>query len=226
MEKVDVLDKGYLRLVDYMGSDLSVVRSARVSYNADWRTGEDTGSDKRLIKYLWKNGHTSPFESATVTFEVKAPIFVLRQWMRHRTQSYNEISARYKELEPEFYLPDEYNITTQADDNKQMRTKVTHGNAKGIRQMMKVCNEGSLAVYHKLIEEGCPRELARGVMPVSTYSHMFATANLLNWMKFLKERLHPHAQYEIWVYADAIKGVLKNLYPATMEAFENGISTT
>jgi len=218
-DEVCVLDHGIVRLVDWMGNDLSIVRNARVSYDAEWRAGEDSGSDKRLIKYLWKNGHTSPFESCSVTFEIKAPIFVLRQWMRHRTQSYNEVSARYRELPLEFYLPDEGSITTQSTDNKQMRTDEVHKNAKELRDLMRMCNEGSLAVYHKLIEEGCPRELARSVMPVSTYSHMFATANLLNWMKFLKERLHPSSQYEIRVYAEVIEAFLRTLYPTAMEAF-------
>ena len=103
--KVDVLDHGFVRLVASMGNDLSIVRAARVSYDADWRTGEDEGSDARLIHYLWKNQHTSPFEAVEFQFEVKAPIFVLRQWHRHRTWSYNELSARYGELSEEFYLP-------------------------------------------------------------------------------------------------------------------------
>ena len=100
-----VLDHGYVRLVDHMGSDLSVVRAARVSYDADWRTGEDEGKDAKLIHYLMKNHHTSPFESVTFTFEVKAPIFVFRQWHRHRTWAFNEVSARYSKLPEEFYVP-------------------------------------------------------------------------------------------------------------------------
>jgi thymidylate synthase (FAD) len=102
----DVLDHGFVRLVDSMGSDLSIARAARVSYDAAWRAGEDQGSDARLINYLWRNHHTSPFEAVTFTFEVKAPIFVFRQWHRHRTWSFNELSARYRELPEEFYLPD------------------------------------------------------------------------------------------------------------------------
>jgi thymidylate synthase (FAD) len=220
MNETKILDNGHVRLIDWMGNDLSIARNARVSYDAEWRAGEDKGSDARLIKYLWKNGHTSPFESCTVTFDVKAPIFVLRQWHRHRTQSYNEVSARYTELPSEFYLPDIEQITTQSTDNKQMRTEEVHKNAEELRQLIRISNEGSLAVYQKLIEEGCPRELARSVIPVGTYSHMFATANLLNWLKFLKERLHPHAQYEIRVYAEAIRDYLRVLYPTTMEVFD------
>jgi thymidylate synthase (FAD) len=104
-KKIDLLDHGFVRLVDSMGGDLSVVRAARVSYDAEWRAGEDEGSDKRLINYLWKHAHTSPFEAVSLTFEVKAPIFVFRQWHRHRTWSYNELSARYRELPEEFYVP-------------------------------------------------------------------------------------------------------------------------
>ena len=104
-KRLDVLDHGFVRLIDYMGSDLSIVRNARVSYDAAERAGEDKGSDVRLINYLYRNRHNTPFESVTFTFEVKAPIFVLRQWMRHRSQSYNELSARYRELPEEFYMP-------------------------------------------------------------------------------------------------------------------------
>jgi thymidylate synthase (FAD) len=121
---IDVLDHGFVRLVDHMGDDLSIVRAARVSYDAAWRAGEDQGSDERLIRYLWKNHHTTPFEAVTFTFEVKAPIFVLRQWHRHRTWSYNELSARYSELPEEYYVPDPKNIgCAESEANKQGRTE-------------------------------------------------------------------------------------------------------
>lgn len=210
-----VLDHGIVRLVDHMGSDLSISRSARVSYDAEGRP-EDT----KLINYLLMNGHSTPFESCTVTFDVKAPIFVFRQWHRHRTQSYNELSARYRELPEEFYVPDESQITTQSTDNKQMRTDTPHPRAKFIRFDIEESNRRAFEYYHSLIEEGCPRELARSVLPVGTYSHMFTTANLFNWMRFLKERLHPHAQYEIRVYAEAICAILSGLYPVAMAAFK------
>jgi thymidylate synthase ThyX len=119
--QIDVLDHGYVRLTDNMGDDLSVVRAARVSYDADWRAGEDEGKDKKLIEYMISHGHTSPFEAVTFTFEVKAPIFVFRQWHRHRTWSYNELSARYGELPAEFYVPHESCIGTQSKSNKQGR---------------------------------------------------------------------------------------------------------
>src|SRR3954462_13969609 len=120
-DKIQCLDHGFVRLVDSMGDDLSVVRAARVSYDADWRAGEDEGSDQRLLNYLWKNAHTSPFEAVSLTFEVKAPIFVFRQWHRHRTWSYNELSARYRELPEEFYIPEPEMIGEQAKNNKQAR---------------------------------------------------------------------------------------------------------
>jgi thymidylate synthase (FAD) len=217
-ENKKVLDHGFIRLIDFMGSDLSIVRNARVSYDAEWRAGENEKSDTRLIRYLAANGHNTPFESCTVTFEVKAPIFVFRQWHRHRTQSYNELSARYKELPREYYVPDLDQITTQSEDNKQMRTDEQHPEAKFIQDLINNANNTAFERYQSLIDLGCPRELARSVLPVGTYSHMFATANLHNWYRFLKERLHPHAQHEIRVYAEAILSVLAELYPVATAA--------
>jgi len=219
-EAIKILDHGLIRLIDHMGSDLSIARNARVSYDAAWRAGEDKGSDARLIKYLYNNGHNTPFEAVTATFEVKAPIFVFRQWHRHRTQSYNEISARYKELPEEFYVPELDQITTQSADNKQMRTTEQNPKAQAIQDLIKAENAQSFRVYHSLIKAGCPRELARSVLPVGTYSHMFATANLHNWFRFLSERLHPHAQYEIRVYAEAILSELEKIAPVAVSAFK------
>jgi thymidylate synthase (FAD) len=116
--RIDVLDHGFVRLIDTMGSDISVSRAARVSYDAAWRAGEDQGSDAKLIRYLWKNHHTTPFEAVSFTFEIKAPIFVFRQWHRHRTWSYNELSARYRELPEEFYVPDPALIGKQSVSSK------------------------------------------------------------------------------------------------------------
>lgn len=220
MNKIDVLDHGFVRLVDHMGSDLSIVRNARVSYNAAWRAGEDEGSDSRLINYLYNHKHNTPFESVTFTFEVKAPIFVVRQWQRHRTQSYNEISARYKELPEEFYLPELGQITTQSEDNKQMRTTEQNENANLIQFIIDSQNKYSFKMYHELIRFGCPRELARSVLPVGTYTHMFTTVNLHNLFNFLRERLHPHAQYEIRVYAEAILELIEPIVPVAVKCFE------
>ena len=220
MNKIDLLDHGFVRLVDHMGSDLSISRNARVSYDAEWRAGEDEGSDARLINYLYNNGHNTPFEAVTLTFEVKAPIFVFRQWHRHRTQSYNELSARYRELPEEFYIPEVTQITTQSTDNKQMRTDEVHPEAELFRQLMRENNEVTFTKYKQMITDGCPRELARSILPVSTYSHMFATMNLNNLFKFLAERLHPHAQYEIRVYAEAMLELIKDVAPVAVAAFK------
>jgi len=216
-----VLDHGLVRLVDSMGSDLSIVRNARVSYDAAWRAGEDKGGDARLINYLYKNGHNTPFEAVTVSFEVKAPIFVFRQWHRHRTQSYNELSARYRELPEEFYVPELDQITTQSTDNKQMKTDDLHPRGYELQSLIRRQNEASFATYKNLLHTGCPRELARSVLPVGTYSHMFATANLNNWFKFLGERLHPHAQYEIRVYAEVILNELEKIAPISVGVFKS-----
>ena len=220
MDKIDLLDHGFVRLVDHMGSDLSVVRAARVSYDAEWRAGTDQEGDNKLVNYLWREKHSTPFEAVTFTFEVKAPIFVFRQWHRHRTWSYNELSARYKELPEEFYLPELAQITEQSTDNKQMRTTEQNPFAHNMRIEMQRQNKKAFKLYRELLDGGCPRELARTVLPVATYSHMFATVNLLNLMKFLTLRTHEHAQYEIRVYAEAMKELAKSVAPVSIAAWE------
>jgi thymidylate synthase (FAD) len=222
--KIDVLNcvngqSGFVRLVKSTGNDLDIVRAARVSYDADWRTGEDEGADRKLIRYLLKNHHTSPFEHVTFTFEVKAPIFVIRQWHRHRTWSYNEISARYTELDEGYYVPRVEHITTQHTDNKQMRTMIQHPEAESIQNMIDHSCISSFAVYRNLIATGAPRELARGVLPLNAYSRMFATVDLHNFMGFIRLRLHSHSQYEIRVYAEAMSKLVAEQVPVTMGAF-------
>jgi thymidylate synthase (FAD) len=214
--QVDVLNHGSVRLVEHMGSDLSIIRSARVSYNADWREG---GDDSKLIDYLVKNRHTSPFESVAFTFEVKAPIFVFRQWHRHRTWSFNEISARYSELPEEFYIPEVSQITTQSASNKQMRTEVEHPHAAELQDLISHSCQTSFNVYKGLLKSGAPRELARGVLPVNTFSRMFATVDLHNLLHFLKLRLHEHAQYEIRVYAEAMLELITPIVPVAVAAW-------
>lgn len=223
----EVLDHGYVRLVDHMGSDLSIVRSARVSYNAAWRTGEDEGKDEKLIRYLLKNRHTTPFESVAFTFDVKAPIFVYRQWHRHRTQSYNEMSARYTELPEEFYLPKIEQIGLQSESSKQARDfldleqvdpKLVKQRKQELGWLKHACKH-SFHIYHKLLEAGWPRELARIVLPLNTYSVMFATVNLHNLFGYLSLRNHNHAQYEIRVYAKAMLELIEPIVPVAMQAF-------
>jgi len=216
MDQIDVLNHGYVRLVDHMGSDLSIARSARVSYDADWRGGDDV----KLIGYLVKNRHTSPFESVVFTFEVQAPIFVFRQWHRHRTWSFNEVSARYTELPELFYIPEVSQITTQSKSNKQMRTDEIHPEAEHIQDDISGMCRHAFNMYRKLLQSGCPRELARGVLPVNTFSRMFATVDLHNLLHFLNLRLHEHAQYEIRVYAQAMLELITPIVPNTVAAWE------
>ncbi len=196
-EAISLLTHGFVRLVDHMGSDLSIVRAARTSYDAVWRAGEDEDKDAKLIDYLMKNHHTSPFEMVQFVFEVKAPIFVFRQWHRHRTQSINEVSGRYSELPEEYYVPEISQITTQSLSNKQMRTDDIHPQA----------------VYLQSV-------IADHVLPVNTFSHMFTSMNLHNLFHFLRLRLHEHAQYEIRVYAEAMLGLIEPIVPVATAAFK------
>ena len=219
MEKVDVLDHGFVRLVDHMGDDLWVVRAARVSYDAAWRAGEDQGSDERLIRYLWKNRHTTPFEAVGFTFEVMAPIFVLRQWHRHRTWSYNELSARYRELPELFYVPDPAQIGQQSSANKQGREASEYSRDNEV-EAVRMCCSSSFLLYQNLLKQGWPRELARMVLPLNTYSHMFATVDLLNLLKFLTLRCDPHAQWEIRQYAEALRDLVRPVVPVCLAAWE------
>lgn len=220
--RIEVLDHGFVRLVDSMGTDLSVVRAARVSYDAAWRAGENEGSDTRLINYLWRNKHTTPFEAVTFTFEIKAPIFVFRQWHRHRTWSFNELSARYRELPEEFYIPDPAVLGVQSKDNKQGRDLNEVNSvwaATQIEHIREACS-AAFGVYRNLLAMDVPRELARSVLPVATYSHMFATVDLLNLLKFLTLRCDSHAQHEIRVYADAMRELIRPITPACVAAWE------
>ena len=216
-----ILDHGHVNLVDSMGSDISIVRNARVSYHGDMEK-ETPEKTEKLIHYLMTNGHTSPFESVNFTFDIKAPIFVVRQWHRHRTWSYNEVSARYTELTEEFYIPDADKIGVQSEDNKQMRDfdqdyKPTL--SEHIQGIMTRSNYDSFAEYKLLLSEGVPRELARSVLPMGTYTHMFASVDLHNLFHFLRLRLHEHAQYEIRVYAEALLGLIQPIVPISTAAF-------
>lgn len=221
-----VLDHGHVRLVDYMGDDLAIVRSARVSFNAAWRAGEEEASDIKLLNYLIKNGHTSPFEAVVLTFDIKAPIFVFRQWHRHRTWSYNEMSARYTELPEEYYVPQASHIGTQSTNNKQARDMGAEVEASNyaweISRYEFMCKQ-AFTVYKEHLARGWPRELARMVLPVSTYSQMFGTCDLHNLFQFLRLRLHPHAQYEIRVYAAVIMSILDQVVPHSAAAFRKHV---
>jgi thymidylate synthase (FAD) len=219
MDKVEVLDHGYVRLVESMGSDLSVVRAARVSYDAAWRAGEDEGSDHRLLRYLWSHKHTTPFEAVEFQFEVFAPIFVFRQWHRHRTWSYNELSARYRPLPEVFYVPDAAQVGQQAGKNKQGREESEADRSDDLARVKAHC-ERAFYEYGRLLGTGWPRELARIVLPLNTYSHMFAKVNLRNLLHFLDLRCDAHAQYEIRVYADAMRELARAVVPVCISAWE------
>lgn len=226
VRKVPVLDHGHCVLVEYMGSDTSIVRSARVSYNAVPR---NDGTDVKLIHFLMKNKHSTPFEVVVFTFEVKLPIFVCRQWHRHRTWSYNEVSARYSELPEEFYVPDPSLIGKPHPTNKQARvfgeemTFEEMSNAKALSDTIWNTSTASFKQYRYLLASGVPRELARSVLPVTTYTRMFATVNLHNLFHFLQLRLDPHAQYEIRVYAEAILSLITPIVPVAVAAFKQHI---
>lgn len=221
--KISVLDHGFVRLVDHMGSDLSISRAARVSYDAAWRAGENEGSDERLIRYLWKNKHTTPFEAVELQFEIYAPIFVFRQWHRHRTWSFNELSARYRELPEVFYIPDPALIGEQSTDNKQGRklgdASLIAQRAVEVGRLRQDC-EVAFEIYRELLESGWPRELARSVLPVNTYSHMFAKVDLHNLFHFLSLRCDAHAQHEIRVYAEAMLNLIRPIVPVAVSAWE------
>ncbi len=218
-QKINLLDHGFVRLVDHMGSDLSISRAARVSYDAPAREEDD-----KLIGYLMANRHTTPFEAVQFTFEVKAPIFVYRQWHRHRTQSYNELSARYRELPEEFYVPELDQITTQHTDNKQMRTSEQNPMAETIQWAIRKQNQEAFEMYRVLLDNNTPRELARSVLPVGTYSHMFTSLNLHNLFHFLRLRLHEHAQYEIRVYAEAMLKLIEPVVPIATKHFKTSLT--
>lgn len=222
--KIYVLDHGFVRLVDYMGDDLAIVRSARVSYDAEWRAGGDEGKDEKLIRYLMTNKHTSPFESVVFQFEVKVPLFIARQWHRHRMWSYNEVSARYTELPEEFYVPQPEQITTQSISNKQMRTNEKHPMAEAMALCMREQNANAFSLYKKMLADGCPRELARSVLPVATYTRYFAKTDLHNLFHFIRLRVHPHAQYEVQQYGKALLELITPIVPVAVAAFKETLS--
>jgi thymidylate synthase (FAD) len=214
-----VLDKGFVRLVDYLGSDSRIVQAARVSY------GEGTKSfrqDKGLISYLMRNEHTSPFEQVNFTFHIKMPIFVARQWIRHRTARVNEISGRYSVMANEAYIPDMEHINFQSDDNKQGRSDepVDQKTREQVASILKADQERAFAAYHEMLDLGIARELARIDLPLSLYTQWYWQMDLHNLFHFLKLRLDNHAQYEIRVYAEAILEIIRTVCPMACEAFE------
>jgi thymidylate synthase (FAD) len=211
-----VLNAGELQLVDMMGSDLSVVQAARISNGAampDWR-GEP---DEKLIKFLAEHGHMTPFEHATFKFYVDAPIFVIREWQRHRTFSYNEMSARYKKLRPKFFFPKEVRI--QDEVNRQSSVPVVDDVMIGaMNSRLELSYHTAWTQYEYLLEMGVAREIARSVLPVGIYSEMYVTGNLRNWMHFYNLRSTNEAQYEIKQYALEVGRAINNHVPLSFAA--------
>ncbi len=215
-----VLDHGFVRLVDYLGSDQRIVQSARVSYGEGTKTYRQ---DKGLINYLLRNDHTSPFEQVVFTFHVKMPIFVARQWTRHRTARMNEISGRYSVMKDEVYVPSPDCIALQSEDNKQGRSQepVSQEIADEVRSVMREDAERAFANYHKLLDMGIAREISRIDLPLSLYTEFYWEIDLHNLFHFLKLRLDGHAQYEIREYAKVMLEIVRCVCPIATEAFEN-----
>lgn len=214
-----VLNKGFVRLVDYLGGDERVVQAARVSY------GEGTKSyreDAGLIDYLLRNDHTSPFEQVILTFHVKLPIFVARQWVRHRTARLNEISGRYSIMKDDFYVPSPEDVAVQSEDNKQGRSPeaLPAEAAAAVRSALEQGQERSYAEYSGLVDQGIARELARINLPLSLYTEWYWQIDLHNLFHFLALRLDPHAQVEIRRYAEVLLRIARAVAPACCASFE------
>lgn len=214
---MDILNAGKLELVQSMGNDHMIVQAARISNGAaapEWREGKD----EKLIQYLVANEHMSPFEHAVATFYVKAPIFVMREWMRHRTFSYNELSARYKESECEFFYPDQVRVPDL--DNKQSSVRSDDVVKQWlIGKRLQESYMGTKMAYEDMLKHGIARELARSVLPVGVYTETYVTGNFRNWMHFVSLRAHPNAQHEIQEYARGILAIWEKIMPVSTQAF-------
>lgn len=220
--KVKVLDKGSVELINFMGGDKAVVAAARVSNGklyADASKGPDL--DKKLIRFLMRNHHTSPFEHSIFTFYVKCPLFVAREWHRHRTFSYNEVSGRYTEFTDDYYIPTV--LRTQHPTNKQASVPfadITDEEAAKLELMLRVNSDRCYGIYRNLLTAGMAREMARMVLPLNFYTQFYATVDAHNLMHFLRLRTSEGAQLEIREYANALKAFLSKKMPLTYEAYE------
>ena len=228
---IEVLDHGFIRVIDYMGDDSSIVQSARVSYG---KGTKKISNDKGLIKYLMRHRHSTPFEMCEIKFHIKLPIFIARQWIRHRTANVNEYSARYSILDKEFYIPSAENLAAQSASNNQGRgDALTDDEASNVIQILKKDAEQTYSNYETLLNEssegniidesksGIARELARMNLTLNTYTQWYWKIDLNNLLHFLALRADDHAQYEIRVYADAMLDIVKKWVPLTYEAFED-----
>jgi len=228
-EALSVLDHGFIRVVDYMGNDTSIVQAARVSYG---KGTKKVNTDAGLIKYLMRHWHSTPFEMCEIKYHVKLPIFIARQWIRHRTANVNEYSARYSILDKEFYLPAPEHLAAQSKSNRQGRGDIIEGDqAKEVLDLLKKDAEQTYKNYEEMLNErydgsvidekksGLARELARMNLTLNTYTQWYWKTDLLNLMNFLRLRADDHAQYEIRAYADVMLDTLKKWVPTTYEAF-------
>lgn len=212
-----VLDKGFVRLVDYMGSDESVVQSARISYG---RGTKSVNQDAALINYLMRHSHTTPFEMCEIKFHIKLPIFVARQWVRHRTANVNEYSARYSVLDREFYIPEHDQIAKQSENNAQGRgSSLSHEDAEYVTDLLVHDSNMVYETYNKFLEKGISREISRVNLTLNYYTEWYWKIDLHNLLHFLKLRSEMNAQYEIRVYAKAILEIVKKWVPLTYAAF-------
>ena len=228
-EALPILDHGFIRVIDYMGNDNSIVQAARVSYG---KGTKKVNTDSGLIKYLMRHWHSTPFEMCEIKYHVKLPIFIARQWIRHRTANVNEYSARYSILDKEFYLPTKENLAAQSTNNRQGRGEVISGNqAEKVLGLLKDDAERTYKNYEEMLNErydgsvidesktGLARELARMNLTLNTYTQWYWKTDLLNLMNFLRLRADHHAQYEIRAYADVMLDTLKRWVPITYDAF-------
>jgi thymidylate synthase (FAD) len=221
-----LLDHGYVAKIETWGSDERVIESARMSTNKGfqgWGPKDDGApGDEKLLRYLYEHKHMTPFEMAGLTVEVQAPIFVFREWHRHRTQSVNELSARYTEIPELFYVPSENRLRNggQSKTNKQgAGGEIDEATVNTFRTRIRTHAENSFVYYRQMLDMGVARELARLVLPVNTYSRMRASANLRNWLGFLTLRLDPAAQWEIRLYAQAVANIVADAFPRTFGLF-------
>ena len=218
-----MLDHGFVRVVDYMGDDAAIVQAARVSYGAGTKTARD---DAGLIRYLMRHWHSTPFEMCEIKLHVKLPVFVARQWIRHRTANVNEYSARYSILDREFYIPDPAHLAAQSRVNNQGRGERPRG-AEAARVLALLRRDADTAYdhYEAMLstegQQGLARELARMNLPANVYTQWYWKIDLHNLFHFLRLRADPHAQYEIRAYAEALCDVVKDWVPAAYAAFED-----
>ena len=218
-KEFQVLDKGFVRMVDYYGSDSRIVQAARVSYGEGTKTVSQDGA---LIDYLLRHQHTSPFEQVIFTFHLKMPIFVARQWVRHRMGRMNEVSGRYSIMKDEFYVPENSCISKQSTNNKQGRGEVfEEQQAKEFQAEFIEGQQKAYEVYKDMVEKGIAREIARINLPLALYTEFYWQMDLHNLFHFLKLRLDSHAQYEIRLYAEKILEIIKTVCPMAVSSFEN-----